>query len=115
MSIPGAIIAGLPATFVFFVITRLTTMNRMGMERYLGTMVTRKEHGILGFVFLFAGGIILSVLYAVVWSLEAGRPSYLSGLFFGIAQWLVVGLLMAALPPSMPGFGPAPCLPRAST
>lgn len=98
MSFPGAIIAGLVATFVCFVTTRLSTMNLMGMEHYLGTMFTRTKNMSLGFLLLFAGGVIFGLIYADLWSVGIGWPSYLYGLIFGIVQWLVVGLLVGFLP-----------------
>ena len=48
MSFSGAIIAGLVATFVSYVTTRLSTVNQMGMERIFGTMFTGREHRRLG-------------------------------------------------------------------
>jgi len=98
MSFPGAVIAGLVATFVFFVLTRLFTMNLMGMERYLGTMFTRRESPVLGFLLLFAWGVIFSLIYAGLWSIGIGWPGYRFGLLFGVIQWLVVGSLIGALP-----------------
>lgn len=98
MSFPGAIIAGLVAMFVFFVATRLSTMNQMGMERYLATMFTEREHPALGLILLLLLGILLGLLYAVLWSAGVGWPGYFWGPVFGIIQWLVIGLLMAALP-----------------
>ena len=98
MSFPGAIIAGLVATFVFFVLTRLFTMNLMGMERYLSTMFTRREKPSLGLVLLFVWGIVFSVIYASLWSMGIGWPGYRWGLLFGVVQWLLVGLLVGALP-----------------
>ena len=98
MSFPGAIIAGLIATLIFYVITRLSTMNLMGMERYFSTMFTKKENAAVGFVLLFAGGIILGLIYAFLWSAGIGWPSYLYGFIFGIVQWFIVGLLIGILP-----------------
>lgn len=98
MSMLGAIVAGLVATGVFYVITRLTTMNLMGWERYLGTVFTERKNDTAGFVLLFVCGVIISLLYATLWSLGIGWPDYLYGLIFGIVQWLVAGLLAGALP-----------------
>ena len=98
MSFPGAVIAGVVATFVFFVVTRLFSMNLMGMERYLGTMFGERENPVLGFLLLFVCGIILSLIYAGLWSIGLGWPGYRFGFLFGIVQWLIVGLLMGALP-----------------
>ncbi len=98
MSLLGAIVAGLAATAVFYVITRLTTMNLMGWERYLGTMFTERKNDATGLVLLFACGVIISLFYVTLWSLGIGWPDYLYGLIFGIAQWLIAGLLAGALP-----------------
>lgn len=98
MSFPGAVIAGLVATFICYVTTRLSTMNLMGMEHYLGTMFTRTGSTRLGFLLLFIGGVIFGLIYAALWSVGIGWPDYLYGLIFGIVQWLIVGLLVGLLP-----------------
>ncbi len=98
MSLLGAVVAGFVATAVFYVITRLTTMNLMGWERYLATVVTERTSSATGFVLLFASGVAISLCYAALWSLGIGWPSYLYGLIFGIIQWLIAGLVAGALP-----------------
>ncbi len=98
MSLVGAIIAGLVATGIFFITTRLTTMNLMGWERYLATMFSERKNPPAGFILLFAGGVVISLLYAALWSVGIGWPSYLYGLIFGIFQWLIAGVLVGALP-----------------
>lgn len=98
MSFPGAIIAGLAATFVSYVITRLVTVNQMGMERVFGTMFSGQARPRLGFVLLYLCGAVLGVVYAALWSVEIGWPDYLWGLVFGIVQWLVLGLALGVLP-----------------
>lgn len=98
MSFPGAILGGLVATFVVWVITRLMTMNLMGLERYFSTMVTEEKNPAIGFAFLYVLGLILGLVYAVLWSAGIGWPSYMYGLIFGVAQWLVLGFLVQFLP-----------------
>ncbi|OPY70321.1 MAG: hypothetical protein A4E57_00596 [Syntrophorhabdaceae bacterium PtaU1.Bin034] len=98
MDFAGAVISGLIATFVFTITTRLTTLNQMGMERYFSTMFTRNRHAVLGLALLFVAGCVIALVYAALWSVDIGWPSYLYGLIFGVAQWLVVGLALAALP-----------------
>ncbi len=98
MSIPGALIAGLAATGVLFVTTRLTTMNLMGMERYLSTMFTRRENKPLGFTLLFVWGVGFTFIYAALWSAGVGWPGYRFGLLFSVIQWLILGIFMGALP-----------------
>lgn len=98
MSFSGAIIAGIAATFVVWIITRLSTMNLMGLERYFSTLFTITENKTIGFSLLFLSGIILGLVYAALWSIGIGWPSYLYGVIFGIAQWLVIGLVIGSLP-----------------
>ncbi|MGD0229749.1 MAG: hypothetical protein ABSC19_05225 [Syntrophorhabdales bacterium] len=98
MSIPGAIIAGLVATLILYVLTRLTTMNRMGMERYLSTMFFARANATLGFTLLFVAGGIFGLIYAYLWSMGIGWPDYLYGLINGVVQWLAVGLAIGLLP-----------------
>jgi hypothetical protein len=102
MSLTGAIIAGIVATFVSWVTTRLSTRNQMGMELIFGSMFSRgtqfRQRPILGFVLLYMGGAILGVIYAALWSVEIGWPDYLWGFIFGVVQWLVLGLALGALP-----------------
>lgn len=73
-------------------------MNLMGMERYLGTLFTKKENTTVGFVLLYLLGIILGLIYAALWSAGIGWISYLYGVIFGIVQWLVIGVVIGSLP-----------------
>jgi hypothetical protein len=98
MSFSGAVIAGLAATFVVYISTRLTTVNQMGMERFFSGMFTRQEHPRLGFLLLYLFGALLGLVYAALWSVEIGWPDYLYGFIFGVFQWLIFGLAMGALP-----------------
>ncbi|MHB8111601.1 MAG: hypothetical protein ACYDHW_16380 [Syntrophorhabdaceae bacterium] len=98
MNFPGAVLGGLVATFIVWVITRLSTMNLMGLERYFSTLFNQRQNTIIGFVLLYALGIGLGLVYAALWSVGIGWPSYLYGLIFGVVQWLVIGLLIGFLP-----------------
>jgi hypothetical protein len=110
MSYSGAVIAGLVATLIFWVITRLTTMNLMGMEHYLGAMFTGSRNERLGFALLLAGGVVSGLVYAALWSADIGWIGYRFGLLFGAVQWLIVGLFLGFLPAVHPGIrgGQAP-------
>lgn len=98
MSVPGAVIAAVAATFVVWVTTRLSTMNLMGLERYFSTLFTKKENTTAGFALLYLFGIILGLIYAALWSAGIGWIGYLYGFVFGVAQWCVIGLVIGALP-----------------
>lgn len=98
MSVAGAIIAGFVATAVFVVTSRLTTMGQMRMERYLATFFVESDHPLAGFILAFGIGGCFGLLYAVLWALEIGWPSYQYGLIFGIVQWVIVGLVLGSLP-----------------
>ena len=98
MNFPGAVLGGLVATFIVWVITRLSTMNLMGLERYFSTLFNQRQNTIIGFVLLYALGIGLGLVYAALWSVGIGWPSYLYGLIFGVVQWFVIGLLIGFLP-----------------
>ena len=98
MSFPGAIIAGLVATALSYVTTRLSTVNRMGLERIFGTMFTRRENPFLGFLLLFLGGAFFGVIYVAFWSVGIGWLDYQWGCIFGGLQWLLLGLALGRLP-----------------
>ncbi len=98
MSFVGAIVAGLVATGVFTVTTRLTTVNQMGWERYLRTLFTDRDNSALGFALHFAIGVLIAILYAALWSVGIGWPDYLYGFIFGILQWIIAGALVGAMP-----------------
>lgn len=98
MSLLGAIVAGLVATLIFWVITRLFTMNLMGMEHYLGSMFTKNENKKLGLLLLFMEGVLFGIIYAALWAANIGWIGYRFGLLFGIVQWLIVGLFAGFLP-----------------
>ncbi len=98
MSYSGAVVAGLVATLVFWATTRLTTMNLMGMERWFAWMFTARENKKLGFVLLFAAGVLSGLIYAALWSANVGWIGYRFGLLFGAVEWLIVGLFAGFLP-----------------
>ena len=98
MSFSGAVIAGLVATFVVWVTTRLSTMNLMGLERYLGTLFTKTENTTVGFLLLYLLGVVFGLIYAALWSVGIGWIGYLYGVIFGIVQWLVIGVVIGSLP-----------------
>jgi hypothetical protein len=103
MNVLGAIVAALAGTAVFTMVMLLAP--RMGMPKMdivglLGSMFGR-ENRALGWVMHVMMGIVFGLIYAFLWSIGIGAPTWLGGLVFGAAQWLVVGLIMGLMIPLM--------------
>jgi len=103
MNVLGAIVASLVGTAVFTMVMVLAP--RMGMPKMdivglLGTMFG-KENRLLGWMMHGMLGMIFGLIYAFLWSLGVGAPTWLGGLAFGTVQWLIVGMLMGLMIPMM--------------
>jgi hypothetical protein len=100
MNVFGAIVAGLVGTAVFSMV--LVMAPRMGMPKMdivglLGSMFGG-DNRLLGWVLHFMMGVIFALVYAWLWSQGILSPTWLGGLVFGAAHWLIVGLIMGMLP-----------------
>ena len=100
MNILGAIVAGLVGTAVFTMV--MVMAPKMGMPRMdiiglLGTMFG-KENRLLGWMMHAMMGIIFGLIYAFLWSKGIGSATWLWGLIFGAAHWVIVGIIMGMIP-----------------
>lgn len=108
MNIIGAIVAGLAGTAVMSMI--MAVAPRMGMPKMaiwelMGSMFDPQGNRTLGWVAHLMMGVIFAVLYAGLWSVGVGSPSLAGGALFGLAHWLIVGLMMGGVPLMHAGIG----------
>ena len=100
MNIPGAIIAGLIGTIIHTMVMRMAPkmgLPKMDIVGLLGSMFGAPNRT-LGMALHLMMGIVFALLYALLWSQGVGSASLIGGLAFGIAHWLIVGLMMAGIP-----------------
>lgn len=100
MNIFSAVIAGLIGTVLFTAV--LMVAPRMGMPKMdivslLGAMFG-KANNVLGWMMHLMMGVMFALIYAFLWSRGVGSPTWSGGLIFGVAHWLVVGLIMGMIP-----------------
>ncbi len=100
MNILNAVIAGIVGTVVFTAI--LMMAPRMGMPKMdivgmLSTMFGRENH-LLGWMMHLMMGAVFALIYAFLWSRGILAPTWLGGLVFGTAHWLVAGMVMGMIP-----------------
>jgi hypothetical protein len=101
MSIVGAIIAGVAGTVVISMLMALGPkmgMPKMAIWEMLGSMFSKKGNNALGWGLHFMLGIGFAIVYAGLWTAGIGGANVLSGALFGAAHFLVVGLMMGAMP-----------------
>jgi hypothetical protein len=72
-------------------------MPKMDIVDLLSTMFG-KPNKAMGWMMHLMMGVVFALIYAFLWSLGIGSAGWLSGLIFGAAHWLVVGLMMAMIP-----------------
>lgn len=72
-------------------------MPKMDIVGLLNTMFG-KPNRTLGWIMHFMMGIIFALVYAFLWSLGIGSPTWWNGLIFGAVHWLVVGVIMGMIP-----------------
>lgn len=102
MNIFGSIVAGLLGTLVMTLLMYMAP--RMGMPKMdiigmLGTMFTASEGiaRILGTLAHFMMGVIFAIIYALLWSLGIGSPTWLWGLIFGAVHGVVAAVMMPVM------------------
>ena len=114
MNIVGAIVAGLAGTAAMTVLMYLAPMMglpKMDIIGMLGSMFTSNKGTatILGLVAHFLMGGIFAIIYALLWSLGIGSPTWLWGLIFGAVHGVVAIVTMPLMarmhprPPEMDG------------
>ena len=101
MSIAGAIIAGLVATMVMSMV--MVMAPKMGMPKMeiwtmLGSMFQKNGNSLLGWVMHLMMGVVFAIMYAVLWSLGIGKATVAYGAVFGVAHWIVAGMVMGMVP-----------------
>jgi len=102
MNIFGSIIAGLLGTLVMTALIYIAP--RMGIPKMdiigmLGTMFTASEGTarVLGTIAHFMMGVIFAIIYALLWSLGIGSPTWLWGLIFGAIHGVVAIVMMPVM------------------
>jgi uncharacterized membrane protein YagU involved in acid resistance len=114
MNVLGAIIAGLAGTAVMTMLmyaAPLMGMPKMDIAGMLGSMfVSKKETAtIVGLILHFMMGVVFAIIYALLWSLGIGSPTWWWGLIFGAVHTVVILIMMPIMmrmhprPPEMAG------------
>jgi len=100
MNVLSAVISGMLGTFAISAVMAVAPtmgMPKMDIVDMLSTMFG-KPNRILGWIMHLMMGVVFALIYAYLWSLGIGSPGWLSGIIFGAAHWLMVGLMMAVIP-----------------
>ena len=100
MNIFNAVISGILGTLAISMVMAVAPkmgMPKMNIVDMLSTMFG-KPNLVLGWMMHLMMGVVFALIYAFLWSLGIGSPGWLSGLIFGAAHWLVVGLMMGLIP-----------------
>ena len=100
MNVLNAVISGTLGTFAIsaaMAVAPMLGMPKMDIVDMLSTMFG-KPNRILGWIMHLMMGVVFALIYAYLWSLGIGSPGWFSGIIFGAAHWLVVGLMMAVIP-----------------
>ncbi len=100
MNILNAVISGILGTLAISMVMAVAPkmgMPKMDIVDMLSTMFG-KPNRVLGWMMHLMMGVVFALIYAFLWSKGIGSPGWLSGLIFGAAHWLVVGLMMGVIP-----------------
>jgi hypothetical protein len=101
MNVLAAILAGLVATLVMSMVLALAPkmgFPKMDIVGMLSTMFSKKGIPVLGWMMHLMMGIIFTLIYAFLWSKGIGSATWLYGLVFGAAHWLIVGVIFLMVP-----------------
>jgi len=96
----SAVISGILGTLAISMVMAaapMMGMPKMDIVDMLSTMFG-KPNRVLGWMMHLMMGVVFALIYAFLWSIGIGSPGWISGLIFGAAHWLVVGLMMAVIP-----------------
>lgn len=98
MNLISAIISGLAGTLVMTVLMYMAPamgMPKMDILGMLGTMFSPKQGvaRVIGVLAHFMMGAVFAIVYALLWSLGIGSPTWLWGIIFG-AVHAVVAMVM---------------------
>ncbi|MFC1997981.1 hypothetical protein ACFLXI_10335, partial [Chloroflexota bacterium] len=72
-------------------------MPNMDIVGMLGSMFNAQGNRSLGMILHFMMGIVFAIVYAVLWSAGIGAVSWLWGIVFGAAHWILSGLMMGGM------------------
>ena len=100
MNVFSAVISGILGTLAISMVMAVAPkmgMPKMDIVDMLSTMFG-KPNRVLGWMMHLVMGVVFALIYAFLWSQGIGSPDWLSGLIFGAAHWLVVGLMMGVIP-----------------
>jgi len=100
VNVLSAVISGILGTFAISMVMAVGPkmgMPKMDIVGLLSTMFG-KPNRVLGWMMHLMMGVLFALIYAFLWSQGIGSPAWLSGLIFGAAHWLVVGLMMGVIP-----------------
>ncbi len=100
MNVLSAVISGILGTLAISMVMAaapMMGMPKMDIVDMLSTMFG-KPNRVLGWMMHLMMGVVFALIYAFLWSIGIGSPGWISGLIFGSAHWLVVGLMMAVIP-----------------
>ncbi len=100
MNVFGAIVAGFIGTVVISMVMAMAPkmgMPKMDIVGMLGSMLG-KPNRMLGWMMHFMMGIVFALIYAFLWSLGVGSPTWLNGLILGAIHWLIIGMAMGMVP-----------------
>ena len=100
MNVLSAVISGILGTFAIsavMAVAPMMGMPKMNIVDMLSTMFG-KSNLVLGWMMHLMMGAMFALIYAFLWSHGIGSPGWISGLIFGAAHWLMVGLMMAVIP-----------------
>ncbi len=79
-------------------------LPEMDIPGMLGSMFNAEGNRTMGMVMHFMMGIIFALIYAFLWSVGVGSPTWLWGLIFG----LIHGIFVAVMMPIMNRMHPRP-------
>lgn len=97
----AAIVAGLAGTAVMTMLMTMAPqmgMPTMDMPALLGSMFGAPGNKTLGLVMHFMMGVVFALIYAALFTTVTGTSIILLGAVFGVAHWLVVGLMTGMMP-----------------
>ncbi|GAB4426155.1 MAG: hypothetical protein Kow002_15470 [Anaerolineales bacterium] len=100
MDVIAAVIAGLVGTTAISMVMAMGPkmgMPKMDIVGLLSTMFG-KPNRMMGWMMHFMMGVIFALIYAFLWANGFGSSSWLFGLIFGGAHWLIVGVIMGMIP-----------------
>lgn len=100
MNILGALVAGFVGTIVMTAVMVMAPkmgLPEMDIVGMLGSMFDKNGNRTVGMIIHLMMGLIFAIIYAALWNAGIGSVSILWGAIFGVAHWLVSGLMMGGM------------------